>query len=247
MGKVVVITGAGLGLGRALARRLVADGDSVVLLGRTFAKVQAVAEALGENALALHCDVADPDSVRAAFDAIAERHRAIDVLINNAAVFHPFLIEEASDAQLRSTIDINLLGPVLCVRSAIPLLRRSRAGLIISISSESVEIDLPHLVLYETTKVALERLARGLRQELRADGIRSTVLRIGALIDRDKEWDVDPVAFGRFAEAAAAAGMPLIGDHASELSTIAGIIRMMIDLPRDTSIDLVTTSGHGSL
>lgn len=246
MGKVVVITGAGLGLGRALARRLAGDGDSVVLLGRTFAKVQAVAEALGENALALRCDVADPDSVRAAFAEIAERHPAIDVLINNAAVFQPFLIEEASDAQLRAAIDINLLGPALCARSAIPLLRRSQAGLIISISSESVEIDLPHLVLYAMTKVALERLARGLRQELRADGIRSTVLRIGALIDPDKEWDVDPVAFGRFAEAAAAAGMPLTADRASELASIAAIVRATIDLPRDTSLDLVTTSGHGS-
>lgn len=247
MGKVVVITGAGLGLGRALARRLAGDGDTVILLGRTFAKVQAVAEALGDNALALRCDVADPDSVRAAFAAIAERHPAIDVLINNAAVFQPFLIEEASDAQLRAAIDINLLGPALCARSAIPLLRRSPAGLIISISSESVEIDLPHLVLYETTKVALERLARGLRQELRADGIRSTVLRIGALIDPDKEWDVDPVAFGRFAEASAAAGMPLTGNRASELASIAALVRVTIDLPRDTSLDLVTTSGHGSL
>lgn len=247
MGKVVVITGAGLGLGRALARRLAGDGDTVILLGRTFAKVQAVAEALGDNALALRCDVADPDSVRAAFAAIAERHPAIDVLINNAAVFQPFLIEEASDAQLRAAIDINLLGPALCARSAIPLLRRSPAGLIISISSESVEIDLPHLVLYETTKVALERLARGLRQELRADGIRSTVLRIGALIDPDKEWDVDPVAFGRFAEAAAAAGMPLTGNRGSELASIAALVRVTIDLPRDTSLDLVTTSGHGSL
>lgn len=246
MGKVVVITGAGLGLGRALARRLAGDGDTVVLLGRTLAKVRAVADAQGEGALALQCDVADPDSVRAAFAAIAERHPAIDVLINNAAVFQPFLIEEATGTQLRAAIDINLLGPVLCARAAIPLLRRSQAGLIISISSESVDIDLPHLVLYETTKAALERLARGLRQELRADGIRSTVLRVGALIDREKEWDVDPVAFGRFVEAAAAAGLPVTGDRASELSTIAGIVRMMIDLPRDTSIDLLTTSGHGS-
>lgn len=246
MSKIVVITGAGLGLGRALARKLAGDGDAVVLLGRTLAKVEAVAGALGGDAMALGCDVADPASVRAAFAAIAARHGRIDVLVNNAAIFQPFLIEEASDAQIRAALDTNLLGPVLCARSAIPLLRRSEAGLIVSISSESVEIDVPHLVLYETAKAGLERLARGLRQELKADGIRSTVLRIGALIDREKEWDVDPVAFGRFAEASAAAGLPLTGDRASELASIAGIVRMIIDLPRDTSLDLVTAAGHGS-
>lgn len=247
MSKVVVITGAGLGLGRALARKLAGDGESVVLLGRTLAKVRAVADALGGEAMAVACDVADPASVRDAFAAIAARHDRIDVLVNNAAVFEPFLIAEASDAQIRAAIDINLLGPALCARSAIPLLRKSEAGLIVSISSESVDIDLPHLVLYETTKAGLERLARGLRQELRADGIRSTVLRIGSLIDPDKEWNVDPVAFGRFMEAAVAAGLPLTGNRASELASIAGIVRMLIDLPRDTALDLVTTSGHGSL
>ena len=246
MGKVVVITGAGLGLGRALARRLAGDGDRVVLLGRTLAKVQAVADTLGGDALAIGCDVADPVSVRAAFAAIAERHDRIDVLVNNAAVFQPFLIAEASDAQIRAAIDTNLLGPVLCARSAIPL-RKSEAGLIVSISSESVDIDLPHLVLYETTKAGLERLARGLRQELRADGIRSTVLRIGSLIDPDKQWSVDPVAFGRFAEACAAAGLPLTGKRASELASIAGVVRVLIDLPGDTALDLVTTSGHAAL
>lgn len=247
MSKVVVITGAGLGLGRTVARKLAGDGESVVLLGRTLAKVQAVADALGGDALALACDVAEPASVAAAFAAVAERHGRIDVLINNAAVFEPFLIEEASDAQIRAALDTNLLGPVLCVRSAIPLLRKSAAGLIISISSESVEVDVPHLILYEASKAGLERLARGLRHELKADGIRSSVLRIGALIDPDKEWNVDPVAFGRFAAASAAAGQTLTGDRASELTSIAAIIRAMVDLPRDTALDLVATSGYGSL
>ncbi len=247
MGKGVAITGAGLGLGRAIARRLAGYGETVVLLGRTLAKVEAVAQALGGDAMALGCDVADPASVRAAFAAIAERHDRLDVLINNAAVFQPFLIEEASDAQIRAALDTNLLGPVLCARSAIPLLRRSTAGLIVSISSESVDIDVPHLVLYETAKAGLERLARGLRQELKADGIRSTVLRIGSLIDPDKAWDVDPAALGRFAKACADAGMPMTGNRASELASIAGVVRTIIDLPPDTALDLVTTSGHGSL
>ncbi|HEY8385287.1 MAG TPA: SDR family NAD(P)-dependent oxidoreductase, partial [Porticoccaceae bacterium] len=74
MSKVIVITGAGVGLGRALARRFAADGDTVVLLGRTLSKVEAVAAEIGDRAMAVGCDVASPDSVRAAFAEIAKRH-----------------------------------------------------------------------------------------------------------------------------------------------------------------------------
>ena len=85
MSKTIVITGAGSGLGRAFARRFAADGDQVVLLGRTLAKVDEVAAEIGDRALALACDICSADSVRAAFTAIGERFGSIDVLINNAA------------------------------------------------------------------------------------------------------------------------------------------------------------------
>ena len=86
MGKTIIITGAGDGLGRALARRFARDGETVILLGRTLSKLEAVAAELGEGHLALQCDVGDPDSVRAAFAQIATRHPKVDVLINNASV-----------------------------------------------------------------------------------------------------------------------------------------------------------------
>jgi meso-butanediol dehydrogenase/(S,S)-butanediol dehydrogenase/diacetyl reductase len=98
--KIIVVTGAGVGLGRALAKRFAADGDNVVLLGRTAAKVQAAAAQIGDRATAVTCDVSSPDSVRSAFARIAKRYPRIDVLINNAAVYEPFLIAEASDAQI---------------------------------------------------------------------------------------------------------------------------------------------------
>src|SRR5579862_7083628 len=88
--KVVVITGAGAGLGRAIARKLAGRGEQLVLLGRTLAKVQTVATELGSGALAVECDVGQPESVRAAFALIAQRHPKLDVLINNAAVYEPF-------------------------------------------------------------------------------------------------------------------------------------------------------------
>jgi len=74
--KIIVITGAGDGLGRALARRFAADGETVVLLGRTLAKVEAVAAAIGERAMAVCCDVSSPDSVRAALRRSPRAFRA---------------------------------------------------------------------------------------------------------------------------------------------------------------------------
>ena len=91
MTKVVVITGAGKGLGRAIARHIAARGDQVVLLGRTLSNVQTVAAELGSPAFALECDVGQPESVRAAFASIAQRHSGIDVLINNAAIVHRYV------------------------------------------------------------------------------------------------------------------------------------------------------------
>jgi NAD(P)-dependent dehydrogenase (short-subunit alcohol dehydrogenase family) len=110
--KVIVITGAGLGLGRALAKRFAADGDSVVLLGRTASKVEAAAAELGERAMAVGCDVSSADAVRAAFARIAERHPRIDVLINNAGIFEPSPIAEASDEHILKIIGTNLIGSI---------------------------------------------------------------------------------------------------------------------------------------
>src|SRR4051812_20969300 len=142
-------------MGRALARRFANDGERVVLLGRTFSKVEAAAREIGERAMAVHCDVGSPASVKAAFAEIAQRYPRIDVLINNAAVFEPFTIAEASDEQIMHTLAINLGGAILCVRSAIPLM--GRGSHIINVSSESVEtLHMPHLTVNQCSKAGLE-------------------------------------------------------------------------------------------
>jgi len=231
MSKTFVITGAGVGLGRALARGFHQDGHSVVLLGRTAAKVKAVAAELGERALALGCDVASPDSVRAAFAAIAQRHARIDVLINNAAVFEPFLIAEASDAQLLGTISTNLAGPMLCARAAIPLM--ARGSQILNLSSESVGMRFPHLVAYQSSKAGLERFSEGLHHELEPAGIRVTNVRAGQMFEEGKTWDVPPEARMRFGKAAMEAGINLRERPLSQFASVVEAIRALIELPPD--------------
>lgn len=234
MPKTIVITGAGVGLGRALARRFVREGEHVVLLGRTAAKVEAVAAELGEAALAIACDVSSPASVKAAFDAIARRHPRIDVLINNAAVYEPFLIAEATDAQILGAVATNLTGPILCSRAAIPLM--GRGGHIINVSSESVGMRFPYLVVYQSTKAGLERFSEGLYHELEPSGIRVTNVRAGQMIEEGKGWNVDPQVVMRFAQAAMGAGLNLRELPKSHVDSVTGVFRSLIDLPPDVHV-----------
>jgi NAD(P)-dependent dehydrogenase (short-subunit alcohol dehydrogenase family) len=230
--KIIVITGAGIGLGRALARRFTNDGDRVVLLGRTFAKVQAAARELGERAMPVDCDVASPESVKAAFAEIAKRYPRIDVLINNAAVFEPSLIAEASDEHILNTINTNLGGTILCSRSAIPLM--GRGSYIINVSSEAVEtLHLPHMLVYACSKAGVERFTLGLHRELEPSGIRVSMVRAGKMMEAGKVWNVDPQARMRFGKAAMEAGINLLERPLSQFTSVTEVFRSLIDLPED--------------
>jgi NAD(P)-dependent dehydrogenase (short-subunit alcohol dehydrogenase family) len=231
MGKVIVITGAGAGLGRALARRFAADGETVVLLGRTASKVETVAREIGGGAVALGCDVSSPASVRNAFAQIATTCSSIDVLINNAAVYDAFAIEDATDEQILSSVGANLTGAMLCIRSAVPLMRKGSH--IISVSSEGVELPFPLMSVYQATKAGLERFTTAMHRELEPRGVRVSYVRAGAMKDADKVWDVAPEIARRFAEESAKAGVDLRGRAVSQFASVTQVFRSLIDLPED--------------
>jgi meso-butanediol dehydrogenase / (S,S)-butanediol dehydrogenase / diacetyl reductase len=234
LAKVIVITGAGVGLGRALARRFAADGDAVVLLGRTLAKVEAAAAEIGARAMAVGCDVGSPDSVRSAFAAIAARHPRIDVLINNAALFEPFLIAEASDAQLLNIVGTNLTGAMLCARAAIPMM--DSGAHIINVSSESVGMVFPLMVVYQSSKAGLERFSEGLHHELEPKGIRVTSVRAGQMFEEGKVWNIDRAAAVAFAKATAAIGLNLRERPISQFDSVTDVFRALLDLPPDVTV-----------
>ena len=241
MGKVVVVTGAGDGLGRALARRLAADGDTVVLLGRTLSKVQAVADELGAPHFAVECDVGDPDKVRAAFATIAQRHPKIDVLINNAGIFEPFTLAEASDAQVLGALNTNLAGPIFCSRAALGLFGGS--GHIINVTSESVHVRMPMLWMYAGTKTSLEFVSDMWARELEADGVRVTVVRAGQMMDETKTGSSWPMEVAmRFAQANAKVGLNLRERPISHYNSVTDAFRAVLDMPADLHVGMVTLS-----
>jgi meso-butanediol dehydrogenase/(S,S)-butanediol dehydrogenase/diacetyl reductase len=234
MSKTIVITGAGSGLGRELARRFVSEGETVVVLGRTLSKLEALAAELGDRCMAVGCDVARPDQVKAAFAAIAECHGQIDVLINNAAIFQPATVAEASDEHIVNTINTNLTGAVLCARSVIPLLRAG--GQIINVTSESVDLPFAMLTLYQSSKAGLEQFTLCLRRELKPTGIRVTSVRAGQMVGEGASLDADPATIGRFFEACAKNGINLMEGPVSTYTSVTQVFRSLLDLPPDVQV-----------
>jgi NAD(P)-dependent dehydrogenase (short-subunit alcohol dehydrogenase family) len=234
LSKIIVITGAGAGLGKTLAQRFAGDGDNVVLLGRTLSKVQGVAAGIGDRAMAVECDVGSADSVRAAFAKIAERFPKIDVLINNAAVFEPATVAEASDAHIVNTINTNLIGAIFCARAAIPML--GAGGHIINVSSESIDVPFWHLTLYQTSKAGLERFSLSLHRELEPSGVRVTIIRAGQMMEEGKATGWDPDAARRFHMANLEGGVDLMKRPISQFASVTGIFRSVIDLPPDVHV-----------
>ena len=239
MGKTIVITGAGAGLGRSLARRFAGEGETLVLLGRTLSKVQALVDELGAQHLAVACDVASPDSVRAAFATIAERFPRIDVLINNAATYEPFRVADATDEQIGGIISTNLSGPIYCCRSAIPMM--GKGGQIINVSSESVDVPFAMLSLYQSSKAGLERFSQALGSELEESGIRVTTLRAGPMYEIGKEapaWD--PQAAMEFHQRCLANGIDMRVRAISNCDNVTAVFRAVLDLPVDVQLPHVS-------
>jgi meso-butanediol dehydrogenase / (S,S)-butanediol dehydrogenase / diacetyl reductase len=245
MAKNIVITGAGDGLGRALARRFAADGETVILLGRTLAKVEAVAGEIGAPATAIQCDVANPDSVRAAFAEIAKTHPKIDVLVNNAGIYWPFTLAEATDQLVQDLVNININGTIFCAREALPLFQGD--GHIINVTSESSVLKTPMMWLYASTKHAVELISEMWGRELLAQGVRVTTARCGQMYDETKTSAPWPQEVSmRFGAAAAAAGINLREKGTSHYRSVTDAFRAIIDMPRDTHLNLVSINGRKS-
>ncbi|MCW8158366.1 SDR family oxidoreductase [Stutzerimonas xanthomarina] len=239
-GKVAVVTGGGVGLGRDVATLLIEQGARVAVLGRTRSTLDQVADALGENLLPVVADVSDPRQVRAAFSAIDAAFAGADILINNAAVYQPYRIEDATDTELASTFAINVLGPAYCIREAIPRMRRRGGGDIVNVSSESVSNPFPYLSAYAASKSALETLSQGLRNELRAEGIRVSIFRACHMTGENANVSAWPEGrLEQFLEAIAASGHSLHSGAGIPPATAASALICALTLPREANIDLL--------
>ena len=171
-GKTVIVTGAGSGIGAATARRFGAEGANVVLVGRTRGKLDHVAQDLPPaRRLVAPCDVADGAAVKALVALVLKQFGGLDVLVNNAGVAVDTRIPNASDAQWRQVMSIDVDGVFHTCREALPELIRTR-GSIVNVSSVSGLGGDWNMAIYNAAKGAVTNLTRALALDHGADGVR---------------------------------------------------------------------------
>ena len=166
-GKVVVVTGAGSGLGRALCQAFHAQGSIVVGVGRTAGSLEETGQSLGHERYSWEtADVANPAQVEHAVANIIERHSRIDYLFNNAAVYHKVGFLEETPEQWAQTIAINVNGPANCCKAVLPHMLKNGFGRIFNVGSFADYAPIPESAAYSVSKGALHALSKGIVADL---------------------------------------------------------------------------------
>jgi NAD(P)-dependent dehydrogenase (short-subunit alcohol dehydrogenase family) len=209
-GKVCLVTGAGRGIGRAIAEGLARHGATLVLSGRTQATLDEVAAAIGERASVCVADISCEAEVQALRDTVLARHGRLDALVNNAGINPIFRgIERTSLADWQSIIDINLTGTFLCCKHLGGVMVEQGGGSIINVSSVAGHVGLLRSVPYCASKGGVEMLTRALALDWAKRGVRVNTLAPGwvdtdlthSLLEHDTHGRrlLDHTPMGRFA------------------------------------------------
>ena len=184
-GQVAVVTGAGRGIGAAIARKLSSLGATVVLCGRTRSALESTAKTIAGTegkAEVIPCDVADLRSVEAAAQRVDKTFGRIDVLVNNAGVRGPDApLHQLPPDAWDHVLNTNLRGVYYMIRSFAPAMIRARAGHIINVSSLAGKNALPNGAAYAATKWGLNGLSYSVAEELRGHSIRVSVICPGSV------------------------------------------------------------------
>lgn len=175
--KVILITGGAAGIGRAAALQFAESGAQVVVTGRREAPLLALAQQHG-NITHVLADAGKPEDAARTVAAVIERHGRLDVLVNNAGAGALLPLAEASAAQMREIFEVNVIGPSLLARAALPHLQASR-GLILNLSSTFGHKAGAMLSHYGASKAAVEHLTRCWALELAPLGIRVNAVAAG--------------------------------------------------------------------
>ena len=172
-GKIVVVTGASIGIGEAIAQIFADHGASLVMLSRDAGRVEAARGRVGhtERTLAMACDVRHREEIDRAIGLTMHHFQRIDVWVNNAG--HGLLdsVAEMDSAAFREMFDTNFFGAVAGMQAVIPIMRQQGGGTIVNISSVAGHIPLPFHAGYSATKFAMNAIGKAAGVELKKDGI----------------------------------------------------------------------------
>ncbi|MFF5470345.1 SDR family oxidoreductase [Streptomyces achromogenes] len=234
--KIAVVTGAGSGIGRAVAVELLRAGWSVVLAGRRAEPLaETAALAPGAASLAVPADVSRPEDVDALFTAAVERFGRVDLLFNNAGTFGPggVPVEELPYDAWRHVVDTNLNGAFLCAQAAYRRMKEQdpRGGRIINNGSISAHTPRPHSVAYTATKHALTGLTKSLSLDGRPYGIAVGQIDIG-----NAATDMTT----RMQTGALQANGEVTPEPVMDVADVARTVRHMAELPLEANVQFAT-------
>src|SRR5579864_7007959 len=173
VGKVVVVTGASMGIGEAIAKIFAKEGASIVLLSRDTARAEAARERIGfpERTIALFCDVRHSEEIDRVLGLTLHHFKRVDVWVNNAG--HGLLdsVAQMEMSACRDMFETNFFGALSAMQAVIPVMRQQGGGTIINVSSVAGRIPLPFHAAYSATKFALNAIGKGAGVELKKDNI----------------------------------------------------------------------------
>ena len=172
-GKVVVVTGASMGIGEAIAKIFADEGASVVLLSRDAARGEAARLRVGhtDRTLALACDVRNREEIDRALALTLRRFDRVDVWVNNAGVGIRDTVADMQASAVRELFETNFFGAIACMQAVIPAMRKAGGGTIVNISSVAGHLPVPSMALYSASKFAMNALGKAARLELKRDHI----------------------------------------------------------------------------
>ena len=170
-GKSALITGGGRGIGRAIALEFARNGARVAVAARTAEQVEQVAAEIGGDAVALICDVSDPEEVARMFSDMRERFGNPDILVNNAGIAESATLVNTTDELWHRHLAINLSGTFYCTRAAVPAMLKKRWGRIINVASIAGKAGAPYIAAYSASKHGVLGLTRSAALELATTGV----------------------------------------------------------------------------
>lgn len=180
VGKTVVITGASAGIGKACARKFVAEGANVVLAARSAEPLRRLAEQLGTDvAYAVPTDVSNVAACDRLLGEARSRFGSIDVLVNNAGYNSRGAVEKLSVEEMSQVLDVNLRAPLVLTRLVLPTMRAQGSGTIVNVASLAGRFPLDHEATYSATKFGLRVFSFAVAEELRDTNIRVAVVSPG--------------------------------------------------------------------
>lgn len=177
--KVWLITGTSKGLGLHLTKLLLSQGQRVIATSRDVKALESKITSHRENLYPIALDITSDKEVKRAIDTIVQKLERIDVVVNNAGYSLVGSMEEMTDEEFRSTMDVNLFGTVNIIRHVLPYLRQQRSGHIFNVSSNAGYIGFEKAASYNAAKFAVIGLSEALAQEVKGFGIKVTVVAPG--------------------------------------------------------------------